>query len=56
MLEFLDKSDAHLAVSLHTPFDEERRKLMPVQQVYPLKEVLKEITFLGFRAATKGFL
>lgn len=43
MLEFLNRSQAHLAVSLHTPFDHERRKLMPVQQVYPLKEVLKEI-------------
>ncbi|MFH0759286.1 MAG: 23S rRNA (adenine(2503)-C(2))-methyltransferase RlmN [Bacteroidota bacterium] len=48
MLEFLDKSQAHLAVSLHSPFDEERRKLMPVQQVYPLKEVLKEIRSWDF--------
>ena len=48
MLEFLNRSNAHLAVSLHTPFDEERRKLMPVQQVYPLKEVLKEIRSWDF--------
>jgi 23S rRNA (adenine2503-C2)-methyltransferase len=48
MLEFLDKSNAHLAVSLHTPFDEERRKLMPVQQVYPLQEVLEEIRSWDF--------
>ena len=48
MLQFLDRSRAHLAVSLHTPFDEERRKLMPVQQVYPLKEVLKEIKSWDF--------
>jgi len=48
MLEFLDKSEAHLAVSLHTPFDEERRKLMPIQQVYPLKEVLNEIRSWDF--------
>lgn len=48
MLEFLNRSQAHLAVSLHTPFDEERRKLMPVQQVYPLKEVLKEIRSWDF--------
>ena len=48
MLEFLDKSEAHLAVSLHTPFDEERRKLMPIQQVYPLKEVLNEIRTWDF--------
>jgi len=48
MVEFLDKSNAHLAVSLHTPFDEERKKLMPVQQVYPLKEVLSEIRSWNF--------
>ncbi len=48
MLEFLDKSNAHLAVSLHTPFDEERKKLMPVQQVYALKELLSEIRSWDF--------
>ncbi|MCK5068411.1 MAG: 23S rRNA (adenine(2503)-C(2))-methyltransferase RlmN [Bacteroidales bacterium] len=48
MLEFLNRSEAHLAISLHTPFDEERRKLMPIQQVYPLKEVLKEIRSWDF--------
>lgn len=48
MLEFLNRSQVHLAVSLHSPFDEERRKLMPVQQVYPLKEVLKEIKSWDF--------
>lgn len=48
MLEFLNSSNAHLAISMHTPFDEERRKLMPVQQVYPLQEVLKEIRSWDF--------
>jgi len=48
MLEFLNRSDAHLAVSLHTPFENERRKLMPIQQVYPLKGVLKEIKSWDF--------
>ncbi len=48
MLQFLENSEAHLAISLHTPFDEERRKLMPVQQVYPLQEVLSEIRSWDF--------
>ena len=48
MKEFLQKSKCHLAVSLHTPFDEERRKLMPVEHIYPLKEVLKEIKSFDF--------
>ncbi|HET6487104.1 MAG TPA: 23S rRNA (adenine(2503)-C(2))-methyltransferase RlmN, partial [Spirochaetia bacterium] len=40
MKEFLARSRCHLAVSLHSPFEEERRKLMPVEHVYPLNEVL----------------
>jgi 23S rRNA (adenine2503-C2)-methyltransferase len=48
MVEFLDRSEAHLAVSLHTPFEEERQKLMPVQQIYPLTEVLKQIRTWDF--------
>jgi 23S rRNA (adenine2503-C2)-methyltransferase len=48
MLEFLERSQAHLAVSLHTPFEEERKKIMPVEQVYPLKEVLDEIRSWDF--------
>ena len=48
MIEFLDRSEAHLAVSLHTPFDEERQKLMPIQQIYPLTEVLGQIRSWDF--------
>ncbi|MGA2477710.1 MAG: 23S rRNA (adenine(2503)-C(2))-methyltransferase RlmN [Spirochaetia bacterium] len=40
---FLEGSKCHLAVSLHTPFEEERRRLMPVENVYPLSEVLRVI-------------
>ncbi len=43
MLTFLEKSDAHLAVSLHTPFNQERQNLMPVQVAYPIEEVISEI-------------
>lgn len=48
MLTFLEKSDAHLAVSLHTPFHEERQKLMPVQVAYPIEEVVREIKSWDF--------
>jgi 23S rRNA (adenine2503-C2)-methyltransferase len=40
---FISESNCHLAISLHSPFDEERRKLVPMQSVYPIKEVLTEI-------------
>ncbi len=40
MKRFLNESQAHLAVSLHSPFDEERKNIMPVQNAYPLSDVL----------------
>jgi len=43
MTKFLEQSECHLAVSLHTPFDDERRSLMPVQNNHPIEEVLKVI-------------
>lgn len=48
MLTFLNQSDAHLAVSLHTPFDDERKTLMPVQIAYPIADVVKEIKSWDF--------
>ncbi|SHF55327.1 23S rRNA m(2)A-2503 methyltransferase [Mariniphaga anaerophila] len=48
MLTFLEKSEAHLAVSLHNPFNEERQKLMPVQVAYPINEVVNEIKSWDF--------
>jgi len=43
MRTFLQRSKCHLAVSLHTPFEEERRRLMPIENVYPLPSVLAEL-------------
>jgi 23S rRNA (adenine2503-C2)-methyltransferase len=48
MVTFLNQSEAHLAVSMHTPFDDEREKLMPVQIAYPLAEVIREIKSWDF--------
>jgi 23S rRNA (adenine2503-C2)-methyltransferase len=48
MVTFLEKSEAHLAVSLHTPFNTERQQLMPVQVAYPVEEVIKEIKSWDF--------
>jgi len=41
--EFLDKSRCHLAISLHSPFDVERRELMPVQRTNRVEEILDVI-------------
>jgi 23S rRNA (adenine2503-C2)-methyltransferase len=43
MKVFLENSNCHLAVSLHSPFEEERRRLMPIEHVYSLHEVLDTI-------------
>jgi 23S rRNA (adenine2503-C2)-methyltransferase len=48
--EFLEKSRCHLAVSLHSPFDEERRKLMPIQRTNSVKEVLDIIRDFDFNS------
>ena len=47
--KFMEQSNCHLAISLHTPFDEERKMLMPIQNVYPIADVVAEIrkTFKG---------
>ena len=46
--EFLGRTRCHLAVSLHSPFDEERQALMPVQKAHPLEEVLGAIRSFDF--------
>lgn len=48
--EFLEKSRCHLAVSLHSPFDVERRKLMPVQRTNSLEEILDIIRKFDFNS------
>lgn len=48
MKTFLERSKCHLAVSLHSPFEEDRKRLMPIQSVYPLKEVLDTIRNFDF--------
>lgn len=48
LVRFLRECEAHLAISLHTPFHEERQQLMPVQIAYPLAEVVDEIKRWNF--------
>jgi 23S rRNA (adenine2503-C2)-methyltransferase len=40
MKEFIENSNAHLAISLHSPFEDERRKLMPIESVYSLPQLI----------------
>ncbi len=40
MVEFIEKSRCNMAISLNSPFEVERQKLMPVETVYKLKDIL----------------
>lgn len=50
---FLSESHCNLAISMHTPFDEERQRLMPVQMAYPIKQVIDEIRSFDFERQRK---
>lgn len=39
--ELISKTKVHLAVSLHTPFAEERKGIMPVEKAYPTADIIK---------------
>jgi 23S rRNA (adenine2503-C2)-methyltransferase len=43
MNRFMNESNCHLAVSLHSPFEAERRSLMPISHKYSIKNILDEI-------------
>lgn len=45
---FLEESECHLAVSLHSPFSEERLSLMPVEQAFPAREIIETVKQYDF--------
>ncbi|MFT3754266.1 MAG: 23S rRNA (adenine(2503)-C(2))-methyltransferase RlmN [Paludibacter sp.] len=48
MKVFLEKSNCHLAISLHSPFSQERLQLMPIEKAYPISSVLDELRKYDF--------
>ncbi len=49
---YLDESKCHLAVSLHTPFSDERLSVMPVEKAWPIEAVIdlvRQYDFTGQR-------
>ena len=49
---YLDGCRCHLAVSVHNPFPDEREALMPVQKVWPLRDIvalIRQYDFTGQR-------
>jgi len=48
----LEETDCHIAISLHSPYHEERLSLLPVEKIYPagkVIELIKEYDFSGQR-------
>lgn len=45
---FLEKSDCHLAISLHSPYPAERLSLMPVEKAFPAREIIEQIKQYDF--------
>src|SRR5918996_2562609 len=45
----------HLAISLHTPFEEERRELMPVASRHPIPELMDAARYYAERTRRKLF-
>ena len=43
MKRFINESKCNLAISLHSPFHDERVKIMPVEKTYPINEVIHAI-------------
>ncbi len=41
LVQFLDRSNVNLAVSLHSPYTEERRQIMPVENANPIETTVR---------------
>lgn len=37
----IENTKVHIAISLHSPFPDERRSLMPVERAYPMTEIIR---------------
>lgn len=48
LVQFLEGSQVHLAVSMHDPFAEERESFMPVQKAYPIADVIQTLKKYDF--------
>ncbi len=36
---FIEECDCHLAISLHAPYPEQRRSIMPVEKAFPIRDI-----------------
>lgn len=45
---FMEESDCHLAISLHSPFTSQRKDLMPAERAYSITEIVEELRNYDF--------
>lgn len=45
---FMEESDCHLAISLHSPFVGQRKELMPAERAYSITEIVEELRNYDF--------
>ncbi len=55
MKRYLEETRSPLAISIHNPIEEERRQLMPVQSVYPIKDVIEALREHDFKDRKLSF-
>lgn len=48
MKHYIENSQCHLAMSLHSPFHEERLRLMPIENVYPAEQIVSLLRSYDF--------
>ncbi len=56
---FLNETKCHLAVSLHNPFSEERKEIMPIEKAMPLQttiEMIRNCDFSGQRRVSFEYI
>ncbi len=56
---FLSETKCHLAVSLHNPFSQERKEIMPIEQAMPLQttlDLIREYDFSGQRRVSFEYI
>jgi 23S rRNA (adenine2503-C2)-methyltransferase len=56
---FLEQSKVHLAISLHNPFHDERKDIMPIENAYPIArimDILREYDFSGQRRVSFEYI
>ena len=44
----IEESNVHIAISMHSPFHDEREKFMPVEKAYPIEDVVKTLREYDF--------